>query len=211
MPSESKPLDAADLDTAQLGVEREERLCHCRHSRPRPIHCLFDEESVRARPGRECGHERLADQRSRFHLWDGGYEHACRDCTFPIEWTLTRVECPALWADWVTGTGTGHAIIRIVPSSEGVFQITAVNTASGTAVDSAGLRLQFAYKNAFLMHNIDGPTFQQTVTDSFHLAGPGGKTFRVSVGYVSQFKVDAGGSLVFDKRTARGDVGCQPI
>ena len=131
--------------------------------------------------------------------------------TFPIEWTLTRVECPALWADWVTGTGTGHAIIRIVPSAEGVFQITAVNTASGTAVDSAGLRLQFAYKNAFLMHNIDGPTFQQTVTDSFHLAGPGGKTFRVSVGYVSQFKVDAGGSLVFDKLTARGDVGCQPI
>ncbi len=133
--------------------------------------------------------------------------------TFPIEWTLTRVECPALWADWVTGTGTEHKIIRIVPSSDGVSQITAVNTASGTAVDSAGRRLQFAYTNAFHLLNIDGdgPTFQRTETDSFNLVGPGGKTFRVSVGFVSQYKVDAGGSLVFDKLTARGDMGCQPI
>ena len=114
--------------------------------------------------------------------------------TFPIEWTLTRVECPALWADWVTGTGTGHKIIRIVPSSDGVFQITAINTASGTAVDSAGRRLRFAYTNAFHLLNIDGagPTFQQTETDSFNLAGPGGKTFRVSVGYVSQVQEGCG-------------------
>jgi hypothetical protein len=131
--------------------------------------------------------------------------------TYPIEWTLTRLECPALWADWVRGTGTGHATIRIAPSPEGVFQITSVNTASGTAVDSAAVRLRFAYKNAFLMHNMDGQTFQQIVTDSFNLAGPGGKTFRVSVGYVSHFKVDAGGGLLFDKLTARNDVRCQPI
>jgi hypothetical protein len=59
--------------------------------------------------------------------------------TFPIQWTLTRATCPALWADSVTGTGTAHMMLRIapVPGGGGGFQINQTLVAAA----SFGLRL----------------------------------------------------------------------
>jgi hypothetical protein len=128
--------------------------------------------------------------------------------TFPVQWTLTRATCPALWADSVTGTGTGHMTFREVQVSGGVFQINLTEATSGTALDSNGRRFRFTSANTFLL--LAGPPFQSDVTEKFNLVGPGGKEYRVHVGYVSLFKVDASGNLLLDVFRARGDVTCIP-
>jgi hypothetical protein len=128
--------------------------------------------------------------------------------TIPVQWTLTRAACPALWADSVTGTGKSHLMVRVVPAPGGVFQITMTEAGSGTALDNNGRQFQFTSANTFLLRA--GPPFQLDVTTSFNLVGPNGKDYRLLVGYVSLFKLDTLGNLQLDEVRARGDVNCVP-
>jgi hypothetical protein len=129
--------------------------------------------------------------------------------TFPIQWTLTRATCPALWADSVTGTGISHMVVRVVPAGGGVFQINLAETTSGTALDSEGRQFRFTSANTLLL--LAGPPFQLDVTERFTLVGPGGKAYRLQVGFVSLFKLDANGNLLLEQVKERGDVTCVPI
>jgi hypothetical protein len=99
-------------------------------------------------------------------------------------------------------------MFRQVQVSGGVFQINLTETASGTAFDSNGGRFRFTSTNTF--HFLAGPPFQSDVTEKFNLVGPGGKAYRIHVGYVQLFKVDASGNLLLDEVRARGDVSCIP-
>jgi hypothetical protein len=56
-----------------------------------------------------------------------------------------------------------------------------------------------------------GPQFQLEVTQSFTLVGPGGKEFRLHVGFVELFKSDANGNIFLAEVKPRGDVSCVPI
>jgi hypothetical protein len=129
--------------------------------------------------------------------------------TFPVQWTLTRATCPALWTDSITGTGTTHMMIRIAPVPGGVFQINTVEVSSGTAVDSNGSQFRFSSKNTRQL--LVGPPFQLDVIESFTLVGPGGKEFRLQVGSVRLFKQAADGNIFLDEVKPRGDVSCIPI
>jgi hypothetical protein len=129
--------------------------------------------------------------------------------TFPVQWTLTRATCPALWADSVTGTGTSHMMVRVVQVAGGVSQINLTEATSGTALDSNGGQFRFSSANTRLV--LAGPQFLLDVTQSFNLVGPGGKEFRLHVGFVELFKSDANGNIFLAEIKPRGDVSCVPI
>jgi hypothetical protein len=128
---------------------------------------------------------------------------------FPVEWTLTAAECPALWADSLSGQGTVRMKTRTTSLGNGTFYLHVTEKAAGTATDSTGATFPFAYSNSFKFVE-SPPAFDLSFKDKFTIKGPS-KTLTIRISVQGHFKVDAEGNVVLNTVKSIGPIACDPI
>jgi hypothetical protein len=141
----------------------------------------------------------------------------------PISFELTPATCSQITST-ISGQGFVHLVIVTSQDANGIWHVSVLHVANGTAVDTNGVQYRFDYHNH---STIKGPTsdgqppntdtganltppYSFSGTDTFELTrGDGGPAIRSNV--VGHFTVNSNGTVTLDFFKVGGELGCDPL